>query len=46
MREMYFGAAPDFDTVMNDIRELETTINAGQLQIATSCDCDAAVSEA
>jgi hypothetical protein len=26
---MYFGAAPDFDTVMNDIRELEKTINAG-----------------
>ena len=23
MREMYFGAVPDFDTVMNDIRELE-----------------------
>ena len=29
MREMYFGAAPDFHTVMNDIRELEKTINAG-----------------
>ena len=29
MREVYFGAAPDFDTVMNDIRELEKTINAG-----------------
>jgi hypothetical protein len=29
MREMYFGEAPDFDTVMNGIRELEKAINEG-----------------
>ena len=27
MREMYFGKEPDLDTVMNDIRELETSFN-------------------
>jgi len=28
MREMYLGKQPDFDTVMNDIRELERAFNA------------------
>ena len=27
MREMYFGSEPDFDEVMNAIRELEKRIN-------------------
>lgn len=29
MREMYFGREPDFDEVMNDIRELEAAFNEG-----------------
>lgn len=29
MREMYFGSEPDFDEVMNAIRELEKKINEG-----------------
>jgi hypothetical protein len=27
MREMYFGNEPDFDSVMNDVREVERVIN-------------------
>jgi hypothetical protein len=27
MKEMYFGDAPDFDEVMNTVRELEKTVN-------------------
>jgi hypothetical protein len=29
MREMYFGDEPDFDEVMNEIREVEKAINQG-----------------
>jgi hypothetical protein len=30
MREMYFGQEPDFDAVINDIRELEEAFNERQ----------------
>jgi hypothetical protein len=35
-REMYFGDVPDFDTVMNDLRELERQINDGEIPLSAA----------